>query len=91
MKFHRTIGEPLQICANIATLVEKLPPQMFAQCHRSFLVNLLYVRNITKSEVILAGGGSIPPGASYADVMFQAIHTFYQGGVRSCSGLGLKW
>lgn len=88
--FHRTIGEPLQIRSNMAALAEKLPPQMFVQCHRSFLVNLLYVRNITKSEVILAGGGSIPVGASYADAMFQVIQTFYQGGGQSCSGPGLK-
>ncbi len=84
------MGKPLQVRSNMAALVEKLPPQMFVQCHRSFLVNLLYVRNITKSEVILAGGGSIPVGASYADAMFQSTQTFYQGGGQSCSGLGLK-
>ncbi len=72
---------PIQIRGNITSLAEKLPSQMFVQCHRSFIVNLSYVRNITKSEITLAGNIRVPVGVRYTDKVFEAVRIFYQGGV----------
>lgn len=79
---HLTEGEPKQVRSNIATLAEKLPPQMFVQCHRSYIVNLLYVRNLTKTTLTLTGNTHISMGARYIENVFNAVRLFYQGGPR---------
>lgn len=77
---HPIESMPIQIRGNIACIAEKLPPQMFVQCHRSFIVNLSYVRNITKSDITLVGNTHIPVGIRYVEKVFEAVRHFYQGG-----------
>lgn len=83
LSVHPIEAEPVQIRGNITSIAEKLPPQMFVQCHRSYIINLLYVRNITKSEMVLAGNIRIPIGIRYAEKVFEAVRLFYQGGVQA--------
>lgn len=83
LSVHPIEDAPIQIRGNITSLAEKLPPQMFVQCHRSYIINLLYVRNITKSEIMLAGSVPIPVGIRYAEKVFEAVRLFYQGGVQA--------
>ncbi|MDE7361245.1 MAG: LytTR family DNA-binding domain-containing protein [Oscillospiraceae bacterium] len=52
-------GKTLDCAAGISTLAELLP-DCFAACHRSYIVNLRFVRSIGKTELTLDGGGIIP-------------------------------
>lgn len=52
-------GKALDCAAGISALA-KLLPDCFAACHRSYIVNLRFVRSIGKAELTLDGGGMIP-------------------------------
>ncbi|MBD5128566.1 MAG: response regulator transcription factor [Ruminococcaceae bacterium] len=56
---HLSDGKTLRCAAGISSLAELLPDG-FALCHRSYIVNLRFVRSIGKSEITLDGGGIIP-------------------------------
>lgn len=56
---------------------ERLPEEVFCSCHRSYLVNLLYVAQLEKEAVILDDGRQIPLSRkNYKDVN-QAFIRFY--------------
>lgn len=56
---------------------ERLPEEVFCFCHRSYLVNLLYVAQLEKEAVILDDGRQIPLSRkNYKDVN-QAFIRFY--------------
>lgn len=76
---YRTIGDPLQIRQSISVFFEKLPSELFARCHRSFVVNLSYVRRVSKTDIALAGGFTIPVGAKFTAHIFQKVNQYYQG------------
>lgn len=52
-------GRTLGCALGISALAELLP-DCFAACHRSYIVNLRFVRSIGKAELTLDGGGIIP-------------------------------
>lgn len=52
-------GRTLDCAAGISALAGLLPDS-FAVCHRSYIVNLRFVRSIGKAELTLDGGGIIP-------------------------------
>ena len=52
-------GKTLDCAAGISTLAELLTDG-FVACHRSYIVNLRFVRSIGKAELTLDGGGIIP-------------------------------
>lgn len=63
---------------SLSQLREQLPPKLFAQCHRSCIVNLLYVRRIEKSSITMSDNTVLPIGRSYQrDFMehFRQFHT----------------
>lgn len=69
----------VQIRMKLTELFDKLPGEMFVRCHQSYVVNLLYVQQITRANVILLDGTEIPVSAKYhADVITRFV-TFYQG------------
>lgn len=50
---------------------------LFVLCHRSYLVNLLYVARIDKTEVILDGGEQIPLSRRSRSAVNEAFIRFY--------------
>ena len=42
-----------------------LPPGLFVRCHRSYIVNILYVRRFTRQELLLSNGDRIPVGRTF--------------------------
>jgi len=46
-------------------LTAKLAGSSFVQCHRSYIINILYVRKITETEFILKSGERVPIGRKY--------------------------
>jgi len=47
--------------------VEALLSNQFQRCHASYLVNLEYVREVGKTEIVLRGGKKLPLSRTYAD------------------------
>lgn len=60
---------------------KKLNRSVFVQCHRGFVVNLMYVRHITSGSITMADGSTIPVGKRYQEqVMSQFRHYYLEGG-----------
>lgn len=60
-------------------LLKRLPGSLFVQCHRSFVVNLLYVQKITKKTIELCSGANIPVGNNYWENTMMRFKALYQG------------
>lgn len=67
--FYCTDGQTYSWRATMAQLLDKLPPAHFAQCHKSFVVNLACVRRVSEktSELFLTSGTRVPIGRAYKD------------------------
>lgn len=56
---------------------ERLPEEAFCCCHRSYLVNMLYVAHLEKEAVILDDGRQIPLSRKNSKAVNQAFIRFY--------------
>ena len=72
----------MEIRTHFKDVLSLLPAGLFVQCHRSIIVNLMYVRSIRKKELMLCGNVSLPVSRMYADSVGQAFDSFYQEGGR---------
>lgn len=78
--FIHPIGkEPIEIRSYIKDIMKKLSDEMFVQCHRSYIVNILYARSISKNHIVIAGNHSIPIGQKYMDSALNKFKQYYQG------------
>lgn len=76
----KTDGTTVQLRATINDFLLQVNGEGFAQCHRGFVANLMYVRCLTGSEVTMAAGVTLPLGPRYADSFSAALSRYYQGG-----------
>lgn len=61
--------------------VEKhLPAGEFCRCHRSFVVNLSQIRDVSSQEVLLAGGRRVPIGRSFLNQFRQQFNAYLNAG-----------
>lgn len=59
--------------------VERLLGDGFVRCHRSYLVGLKYVARLSKTEVILDNGKTLPLSRSAAPLVHKAFISYYTG------------
>lgn len=57
--------------------VERSLDEEFIRTGRSFIVNLKYVRKVTRSEVLLADGTSVPLARGYYDKLNRALIEYF--------------
>lgn len=55
-----TLKEQMTLRKTISEIEEELKCDAFIRCHRSYIVNLEYVKSISKSTVVLENGVKIP-------------------------------
>lgn len=78
---HKTDHTKLKtVRCDLKQITLMLSSEMFVQCHRSYIVNLEYVRMFTSSEIFLANGCTIPIGKKYKALFSSSFNHFYQGG-----------
>lgn len=76
---HPVEKEPIVYRSYIRDMMEKLSADMFVQCHRSYIVNILYARSIFQNHIAIAGNHSIPIGQKYMDAVLNRFKQYYQG------------
>lgn len=76
---HRSDAEPLSIRITIQQALLQLPLESFVQCHRSYIVNLHFVRCLRSDIVVLADESRVPIGNKYIESIFTATRHYYQG------------
>lgn len=59
--------------------VEKLLGEGFIRCHRSYLVGLKHIARLSKTEVILDNGKTLPMSRSAAPLVHKAFISYYTG------------
>lgn len=58
----------------------KLPRDLFVQCHRSFIVNLMYIRHIASGNITMADGTILQIGRLYQQQLMKLFRLYYLGG-----------
>ena len=73
-----TATDTLQIKMPISEIVKMLGGG-FVRCHRSYLVGLKFIARLSKTEVILDSGKTIPLSRSAAPLVHKAFVSYYTG------------
>ena len=63
---------------NMSELMDKLDGSTFIQCHRSYVVNILHVRKITKTGFVFENGETVPIGRKYQDSAQKAYRKCFE-------------
>lgn len=59
--------------------IEKQLGEGFVRCHRSYLVGLKHIARLSKTEVVLDSGKSLPLSRSAAPLVHKAFVSYYTG------------
>lgn len=65
-------------------LRRKLPNSLFVQCHRSFIVNILYIRNISDGGITMSNGMVLQMSRNYQSQLIQQFRQYFLGGTPEC-------
>ena len=71
--------EELSVRMSMNQLCENLPEGLLIKCHRSYLVNILYIRKILRTTLTLADGTELPIGKQNREALMRMFEKFYQG------------
>jgi DNA-binding LytR/AlgR family response regulator len=67
--FRLTDGEEIEIYATLGEIAAQLlNDARFAQCHRSYIVNMSEIVSIDDREIVMRGGKKLPVSESYSDI-----------------------
>ncbi|MCY6959004.1 LytR/AlgR family response regulator transcription factor [Clostridium brassicae] len=75
-----TQREVIQYYDKIANVEDKVPKESFFRCHRSYIVNLKYVKKFNKTEIILDDNTRIGLSKSKYDEFSKAFLKYIKGG-----------
>lgn len=59
------------------TFEDKLPPTLFVHCHRSYIINLMYIRKMEKNEILMSCGTTIAIGKKYRSDFNNRLRNYY--------------
>ncbi|MGC6478749.1 MAG: LytTR family DNA-binding domain-containing protein, partial [Flavobacteriaceae bacterium] len=54
--------------------LEQLPAQQFVQCHKSYVVNLLQIRQVYADKIIMQQGETLPLSRTFKTQMSALMH-----------------
>ena len=84
---HELIIHSASVAQNISfrlpleKLLAQLPAESFPRCHRSYAVNLKYVRSFGNAAITMSDGSLIPIGRNFSNAFVSAFRTYYRGSV----------
>lgn len=70
-------GKRVETYATLTQMSRKLP-RTFAQCHKSFLVNMVYIAELKKENITLVSGETIPVSQKKSKLMREAFLNYLQ-------------
>lgn len=70
----------VKIRGTFSILQGKLPEELFVQCHRSYIVNILNVQSIRRDTAYLSTKDKIPVARSRFQDLCNTFDRYYQGG-----------
>lgn len=72
VKVHTADKQPILVLDKLSDLEKKLSPNNFIRTHKSFIINLLHVKEIEGNRIFI-NQNEIPIGASYREVFLQKV------------------
>lgn len=72
-------AKPIVSLLSMKKIEECLPAGTFMRVHRSYLVNLNKVKEVTKMRIVYDGGVYVPIGEMYKEQFFEYIDKLYVG------------
>ncbi|MEG2684556.1 MAG: LytTR family DNA-binding domain-containing protein [Erysipelotrichaceae bacterium] len=66
-------------CVYLAEILERLKGLSFIRVHRSYVVNLYYIRDIINSDIVLLNGDKIPISKAYKDKILTEYFDYIRG------------
>lgn len=72
-------GKSVEARGTIIQYIGMLSPDLFGQCHKSYLVNIMYVPKINNNSILLSNGRTVPIGRKYAASFYRLFNQYYQG------------
>lgn len=73
-KIHIKDGQSLMVLMSIKRMTELLPKDKFVRIHRSYIVNMNYVKEIARMRINMGSGVVLPIGDSYKEDTLKYIH-----------------
>lgn len=70
----------IRIRSSFHLLKGKLPEELFVQCHRSYIVNILSIQSFRRDTIYLSTNEKIPVSRSRFNVLCDTFDRYYQGG-----------
>lgn len=74
-----TINKTYEVKKSISDFEKILDEKSFIFCHRSYIVNLKYINSITKTDVILDGGKTVPVSRRMYNQVNQSFIHYFRG------------
>ena len=71
--------EPVIVLLSMKKLQERLPSDKFMRIHKSYIIALSKIREVTKGRVVMTGGYSIPIGDMYKDEFNSYLDSKFLG------------
>ncbi|VEU79866.1 LytR/AlgR family response regulator transcription factor [Haploplasma axanthum] len=78
---HLKNRETIQIYKALNELEFELEKKKFVRAHRSYLVNMQYIKNITNQSVNLKTEEEVPLGRKYITIVRESLNDYLFGGV----------
>ena len=67
-----------EVRMKLTEFIPQLPTQLFVQCHRGLVVNVMHIRKYTSKEVTLSSGAILPISPTYLKALKAAFDQYYQ-------------
>ena len=64
---------PKVVLMSFSKLLEKLPAIRFVRVHRSYVINLAKVQEVSSGIILMTGGKTIPIGDSYRSYLMNML------------------
>ena len=74
--FHTSTGEVIKTNMKMNDVERQLPNSFFLRCHRSFIVNMNYVADVQKNDLILKNGQPVPMRINGRKDVVNALNKF---------------
>ena len=72
-------AKPIVSLLSMKKIEESLPAGQFMRVHRSYLVNLNKVKEVSKMRIVYDGGVYVPIGDMYKEQFFEYIDKLFVG------------
>lgn len=74
-----TVNDKFTIRKKISDMEKILPSNLFIRCHKSYLVNVKYIRQVTKKNIIMENKQVIPISRGKYDYVNEVFSDYFYG------------